>query len=57
MFLRAAIEADASEADGVEGVLESMRDRTWLLGIVALGLIAYGLYNWVQARHRRIRVT
>ena len=36
--------------------LASMRDRTWLLVLVALGLIAYGLYSWVQARHRRMRV-
>lgn len=55
MFGRAAMEADASEADGVEGVLESMRDQPWLLGLVALGLIAYGLFNLVRARYRRIR--
>lgn len=55
ILLDAAIEADASDARGVEGVLESMRDRPWLLGIVALGLVAYGLFSLVQARYRRIR--
>jgi hypothetical protein len=32
-----------------------MRDQPGLLGAVALGLVAYGLYNIVLARYRRIR--
>lgn len=55
MFGRAAMRADASRSDDVEGVLESMRDRPWLLGLVAIGLVAYGLFNLVRARYRRIR--
>lgn len=55
IFLRAALDAQASDAGDVEGVLESMRDKPWLLGIVALGFIAYGAYNVVRARYRRIR--
>lgn len=55
MFVRAALDADASEANGVEGVLDSMRDHSWLLGLVALGLAAYGIYSLVLARYRRIR--
>jgi hypothetical protein len=26
----------------------------WLLGLVALGLIAYGVYSFVEARYRRL---
>lgn len=55
IFLRAALDAQASGASDVEGVLESMRDKPWLLGAVALGFIAYGAYNVVRARYRRIR--
>ncbi len=54
-FLSAARRAGASESDNVEGVLGSMRDQPGLLGAVALGLVAYGLYNIVLARYRRIR--
>lgn len=54
-FLVAAIQSDPSEARGIGGVLEMMRGTPWLLGIVALGLVAYGLYNLVRARYRVIR--
>jgi hypothetical protein len=55
MFVRAAIDADPSATNGVEGVLDAMREHSWLLGIVALGLAAYGIYSMVLARYRRIR--
>ena len=54
-FLVAAIQSDPSEARGVGGALQMMREVPGLLGIVALGLVAYGLYQLVRARHRRIR--
>ena len=54
-FVMAAIQADPSEARGIDGVLDLMRGTTWLLGLVALGLIAYGAYQFVRARYRRIR--
>lgn len=53
--VRAAVDADPSEARGLDTVLDSMRDTPWLLGIIALGLLAYGLYNLIRARHRVIR--
>ena len=55
IFVRAAIRARASEAGNVEGVLDSMRDTPWLLGVISLGFIAYGVFNLVRARYRRIR--
>ena len=54
-FLVAAIQSDPSEARGIGGALSMMREVPWLLGIVALGLVAYGLYQIVRARYRRIR--
>ena len=55
IFLRGAMRERASEAGNVEGVLDSLRDTPWLLAVVALGFIAYGLFNLVRARYRRIR--
>ena len=52
--LIAAVQADPSESRGIGGVLQMLQDTPWLLGIVALGLIAYGLYNFVRARYRII---
>ena len=54
-FLVAAIQSDPSEARGIGGALSMMREIPWLLGIVALGLVAYGLYQIVRARYRRIQ--
>jgi hypothetical protein len=55
IFMRAALKARPDETGNVEGVLESLRDTPWLLGVVALGFVAYGLFNLVRARYRRIR--
>lgn len=54
-LVQAALGANASEARGLGAVLSSMRDTPWLLGIIALGLLAYGVYNLVRARYRVIR--
>lgn len=53
----AAIQTDPSEARGLGGVLSMMEQTPWLLGLVALGLLGYGLYNLVRARYRIIRPT
>ena len=57
MFLRAAMKSRPSEAGNVEGVLDSMRDTPWLLAAIAFGFIAYGIFNVVRARYRRIRAS
>lgn len=53
--LVAALQADPSEARGIGGVLDMMQEYEWLLGLVGLGLVAYGLYQLVRARYRRIQ--
>ena len=56
-LIQAARQSDASEARGLDGALETLSQQPygpWLLGIVALGLVAYAVYMWVQARYRRI---
>lgn len=58
-LVRAARQFDPSEAQGLAGALEALRRQPagpWLLGLVALGLAAYGAFQLVQARYRRIPV-
>ncbi|EAZ88973.1 DUF1206 domain-containing protein [Crocosphaera chwakensis] len=56
-FLQASRQYDPSEAKGLDGVLQTLARQPYgkvLLGIVALGLIAYAIYLFVQARYRQI---
>jgi hypothetical protein len=56
-LLRAALEVDAHEARGLAGALRVLgrQDRGhWALLVVALGLTAYGLSSFVDARYRRV---
>lgn len=53
----AALHANAKEARGLGGALAALAQQpsgSWLLGIVALGLIAYSIYSVIEARYRRI---
>ncbi|MEO6435962.1 MAG: DUF1206 domain-containing protein [Tepidisphaeraceae bacterium] len=56
----AAWHHNSSQAKGVGGALDALQRQPygpWLLGIVALGLIAYGIYQFVEARYRQITST
>lgn len=56
-FLVAALKHQSSEAEGLDGALKSVRDQPfgpYLLTIVAIGLVAFGLYCIARARHQRI---
>jgi len=55
-LLYAGISADPSEARGLGGALVVVAQQPygpWLLGVVALGLVAYGLFCLSQALYRR----
>ena len=55
---RAAAQHDASEVGGLRESLAMLeRIGPWPFAIVAVGLIAYGVYELVNARYRRIRVS
>jgi len=57
-LILAAWHAHPGEARGLGGALHALAEQPYgwiLLAIVALGLIAYGVYALVQARYRRIR--
>ena len=56
-LVRAAWEYDPKEARGLDGALLELSQQPYgglLLGVVAVGLLAYALYCLVQARYRRI---
>lgn len=53
-----AAQAQPDEARGIGGALKTLEQQPygpWLLLAVAVGLIAYGVYNVVRARYRRIQ--
>jgi hypothetical protein len=56
-LLYAGLSADPSEARGLGGALAVVAQQPygpWLLGVVALGLVAYGLFCLSQALYRRV---
>jgi len=56
-LLKAAWEFDSKETRGLDGALLELSQQPYggfLLGAVAVGLIAYSLYCFVQARYREI---
>ncbi len=56
-LIRAALFADPNQARGLDGALKVLAQQShgrWLLGAVAVGLAAYGVYSFVEARYRRV---
>ena len=58
-LLRAGQQARASEAHGLGVALQTLEAQpfgSWILGMTALGLVAFGAFALVEARFRRIDV-
>jgi hypothetical protein len=56
-LIKAARQFDPDEVRGLDGILQTLAQQPFgkiILCLVALGLIAYGIYMGVQARYRRI---
>jgi len=56
-LIQAAVRYDASQVQGLRGALDALAAQPHgqiLLGVVALGLLAYGAYSFLEARYRRI---
>jgi hypothetical protein len=56
-LIRAAVEYDPKEAVGIDGALQKLADQTFgplLLGVVAAGLVAFGLFYFVRAAYREV---
>lgn len=57
-LVQAALHSNPGEARGLDGALRALQQQSygpWLLGLVALGLVGYGIYQLVEARYRRIQ--
>ncbi|MFJ2766368.1 DUF1206 domain-containing protein [Streptomyces sp. NPDC087300] len=53
----AALRHEPGKAKGMDDTLRSFTDTAagpWLLALIAVGLAAFGLFSWVNARWRRI---
>lgn len=56
-LIQASLQTDPDEARGLGGALETLARQPfgpYLLGAVALGFVAYGVFMFVMARYRRI---
>lgn len=56
-LIKAAIDSRAKTAIGLDGALAQLANQSYgqlLLGVVATGLIAFGVYSLADARYRRI---
>jgi hypothetical protein len=57
-LISAGLQANASEARGLDGALKVVSQQSYgplLLGIVAAGLVAYGIYSFmVESQYRRV---
>jgi hypothetical protein len=56
-FVQAARGAASGDVSSVGGALTALRDSgygSWLLGIVAAGLFAFGIYSCLEALYRRV---
>jgi hypothetical protein len=56
-LIRAGIEYDPDEAIGLDGALQKLAHQSFgplLLGVVAAGLVAYGLFYFVRAAYREV---
>jgi hypothetical protein len=56
-FIKAALEYNPRDAIGLDGALQKLAHQAygeWLLGLVAVGLLAYAIFCVVEARYRRV---
>jgi hypothetical protein len=57
LVIIAAVQYDPNKAKGLDGALKTLASQPygrWLLSIVALGFLAYGLYGLAEAKLRRV---
>ncbi|WP_347861946.1 DUF1206 domain-containing protein [Salimicrobium sp. PL1-032A] len=57
-FIRTAITHDPNQAKGLDGALSEISSQPfgrWILGVVALGLILYGVYQITRGRYEHMQ--
>ncbi|MHA7293104.1 DUF1206 domain-containing protein [Arthrobacter sp. HLT1-21] len=57
LFIVATVKNNPEESTGLDGALKSLQDQpygAWILGVVALGLIAYGVFLVIRSKYQRM---
>ncbi|GAB3171117.1 DUF1206 domain-containing protein [Telluribacter humicola] len=56
LFLQAAMQSDSSEVGGTSSAFSFLEKNygSWILGVVALGLLCYGIFMFLRARYQPI---
>jgi hypothetical protein len=57
LIVAAAVTYDAEKARGLDAALKELAKHSygpWLLGLIALGIAAYGVYCFFQAKYRKV---
>jgi Domain of Unknown Function (DUF1206) len=57
LLVAAAVTYDAGKARGLDGALKTLAQQSWgpwLLGLIALGIAAFGVYCFFQAKYRKV---
>jgi hypothetical protein len=57
LIVSAAVTYDAGKSTGLDGALKTLAGHgwgVWLLGLIALGIAAFGVYCFFQARYRKV---
>jgi hypothetical protein len=57
LVLAAGVTYDAKKASGLDGALKTLASHgwgVWLLALIALGFVAFGIYCFFQARYRKV---
>jgi hypothetical protein len=57
LLVAAAVTYDPAKARGLDGALKELAKQSygpWLLGLVALGIAAFGVFCFFQARYRKV---
>jgi len=57
LLIKAAIDYDPNQSQGIDGTLRVVAAQAYgqiLLVAAALGLIAFGLYSFIEARYRQL---
>jgi hypothetical protein len=57
MIVAAAVTYDPEKARGLDAALKTLASASygpWLLGLIALGIAAFGIYCFFQARYRKV---
>jgi hypothetical protein len=57
LIVAAAVSYDAEKARGLDAALKLLASQSygpWLLGLIALGIAAYGVYCFFEAKYRKV---